>query len=36
MEKVRVCLVMEKGFIDSYKLKACIEDAFDMLLKATV
>ncbi|KAM7498100.1 hypothetical protein LguiA_022514 [Lonicera macranthoides] len=36
MEKMCICMGMEKGFIDSYKLKACIEDAFDMLFKATI
>ncbi|KAM7498099.1 hypothetical protein LguiA_022513 [Lonicera macranthoides] len=36
MEKVWICMEMEKGFIDSYKLKACVEDAFEMLFKATV
>ncbi|KAM7503441.1 hypothetical protein LguiB_002345 [Lonicera macranthoides] len=35
MEKMWICLGMEKGFIDSYKLKACIQNAFDILFKST-
>ncbi|KAM7498108.1 hypothetical protein LguiA_022522 [Lonicera macranthoides] len=36
MGKMWICLGMEKGFIDSYKLKACIQNAFDILFKPTV
>ncbi|KAM7498101.1 hypothetical protein LguiA_022515 [Lonicera macranthoides] len=36
MGKMWICLGMEKGFIDSYKLKACIQNSFDILFKSTV
>ncbi|KAK1568167.1 hypothetical protein Q3G72_021348 [Acer saccharum] len=35
MEKLRVAIGVEDGFIDSQKLKSCMENAYDMMLKAT-
>ncbi|KAK3184113.1 hypothetical protein Dsin_031399 [Dipteronia sinensis] len=35
MDKVRVAIAVEDGFIDSQKLKSCMENAYDMMLKAT-
>ncbi|XP_058217780.1 wax ester synthase/diacylglycerol acyltransferase 4-like isoform X1 [Rhododendron vialii] len=34
--KLRITIRMEKGFIDPPKLNSCIENAFDMIFKATV
>lgn len=36
MEKLRVSVVAEDGFIDSQKLKSCVEHAFEVMLNAKV
>lgn len=35
MGKVRVAFKMEKGLIDPQKFKSCMENAFEMILKAS-
>ncbi|KAM3745261.1 hypothetical protein ACB098_06G112800 [Castanea mollissima] len=34
MESLRVSAVMEKGFLDPKKFKSCVEDAYEIILKA--
>lgn len=34
MESLRVSAVMEKGFLDPQKFKSCVENAFEIMLKA--
>jgi hypothetical protein len=34
VDKLRVTLGAEKGFIDAQKLKSCIEEAFQMILRS--
>ncbi|KAJ6683392.1 hypothetical protein OIU85_007112 [Salix viminalis] len=34
VDKLRVTLGAEKGFIDGQKLKSCIEEAFQMILQS--
>ncbi|CAK9171071.1 unnamed protein product [Ilex paraguariensis] len=36
MGKLWVAMAMEKSFINSHKLKACIEDAYEMVLKTAI
>ncbi|KAJ0053136.1 hypothetical protein Pint_02270 [Pistacia integerrima] len=33
MGQLRIAIGSEDGFIDSQKLKSCMENAFDMILK---
>lgn len=36
MEKLRVSVVAEDGFIDSQKLKSCVEHVLEVMLNGTV
>nr|XP_016472365.1 PREDICTED: O-acyltransferase WSD1-like [Nicotiana tabacum] len=36
VDKLRIAMVVEKGFIDPNKLKSCIDYAFDSIFKAAV
>lgn len=36
MEKLRIAIGTEKGFIDEEKFKVSIENAFDMIFKAAL